>query len=356
MIEHAARTIADRRRAVAGHLNRCLPGLRWPSAGAGLVGLVPCLRCDRGPAELDTAAELAWCPSCRVRLDLRAYLEPAGWPWLPADEPAQQPAEPNRADVETLDRVYRFLLAELSLSDEHRDELLTRRGLGPETIDRIGFRTAPEQSWTVARAVARRFPSCWQAIPGLVGPPPRLACRPGGLLIPCRDFSGRIFALKRGATAAEREAGRPKYVFVTSAGRGGPGALARASLWLPPGWAYGPQAYTTVRLSEGELKSLILAERTGVPCLSTPAGIATLAAPSVQDGLLALRPRELLVCPDSDAFTKPALTRAVRAAFEELLRLGRQVGFCVYLETWQADLPPSQRQKGADDYLLARPA
>jgi hypothetical protein len=340
-------------------IDRYMPGVIQPEPGSGLR-LMGCMHCRQGLVELDPGHELAWCPTCRVSCELREYFESIGWAYPPewmlkAETKPVRVQEPARADLFTLFLVYQAILERLTLSDEHQAELTGRRGLRPETIRSIGFKTFAGQPWPLFADIAKHLPE-WPTVPGLVGPSPRLNCAPGGLLIPCRNFRGEIFALKRGATEAERAAGKPKYAFVSSASKGGPSALAMASLWLPPGWTYGIRKYPVVRITEGELKAAILAERTGVPTLSTPSGIGTLAADSVQDALLALRPRELLVCPDSDVFAKPKLAEKLKESVSELIRLGRQVGFKVYFESWQTELAPELRHKGADDFLLAEPA
>lgn len=355
-IDRLSKAIRHRQEMIEQWIDRYMPGVIQPEPGSGLR-LAGCLHCGQGLAELDPGHELAWCPTCRVSCELREYFERVGWPYPPEWMLGREegPKEPARADLQTLWVTYQHLLDRLTLSKEHRTELTGRRELSPESIARVGFKTSPQDSGTIVADIAKHLPE-WPTVPGLVGPSPRLNCAPGGLLIPCRNFRGEIFALKRGATEAERAAGKPKYAFVSSASKGGPSALAMASLWLPPGWTYGIRKYPVVRITEGELKAAILAERTGIPTLSTPSGIGTLAADSVQDALLALRPRELLVCPDADVFAKPKLAEKLKESVSELIRLGRQVGFKVYLESWQTELAPELRHKGADDFLLAQPA
>ncbi len=54
------------------------------------------------------------------------------------------PDAPEKADPETLDRVYRALLDELPLDDAHREDLL-RRGLTEDGIERGGYLSLPHR-------------------------------------------------------------------------------------------------------------------------------------------------------------------------------------------------------------------
>src|SRR5262249_10648195 len=134
--------------------------------------------------------------------------------------------EARRADPDTLDAVYSALLGRLTLGKAHR-EALHRRGLADDAIDRAGYRTLP--AWgrpRLARDRRGRFGDGLLRVPGFVvkeGPNgPYLTLRgPAGLVVPCRDQSGRVVALKvRRDDAGE---GAPRYAYCSSAGHGGPG-------------------------------------------------------------------------------------------------------------------------------------
>ena len=72
--------------ALVGWISETLPGANWPEAGSGMVAITRCLSCDAPEAAaIDTAcypAEVR-CQSCRLAVDLPAYLKAHGWPAPP---------------------------------------------------------------------------------------------------------------------------------------------------------------------------------------------------------------------------------------------------------------------------------
>ncbi|MBA2510433.1 MAG: hypothetical protein H0V28_03035, partial [Rubrobacteraceae bacterium] len=67
------------------------------------------------------------------------------------------PDAPEKADPETLDRVYGALLDILPLDGVHREDLL-RRGLTEDGVGRGGYRSLPQRDrYEAARAVVERF-------------------------------------------------------------------------------------------------------------------------------------------------------------------------------------------------------
>src|SRR5262249_36053852 len=136
-------------------------------------------------------------------------------------------------------------------------------------IDRARYRTLPGPGRPpIARELRERFGNQLARVPGFVvkeGKAGRyLTIRgPAGLIIPCRDGAGRIVALKVRRDDAGQ--GGPRYVYISSAGHGGPGPGAPAH--FPAGT---PEAAEVVRLTEGELKADVLWARTGLPTISVP--------------------------------------------------------------------------------------
>jgi hypothetical protein len=126
------------------------------------------------------------------------------------------------ADPDLRHRVYEHLLALLPLSDEHRQDL-RRRGLDDADIDRNGYRTL--ERFALNQAVGQIKQGFDDAtllgIPGFRRDRGRVRFMDiEGLLVPVRDLEGRLIALK------VRQGGGgsgPEYLWVSSAGDGGPG-------------------------------------------------------------------------------------------------------------------------------------
>jgi hypothetical protein len=260
----------------------------------------------------------------------------------PRPEPDLAPRtgpEPQRADADTLHAVYSALLARLTLGEAHR-EALRRRGLDDDAIQRAGYRTLPGQGRPrIARDLRECFTDRLLRVPGFVIKEGRLGRYltlrgPAGLLVPCRDRVGRIVALKVRRNDVGEDG--PRYVYVSSAGHGGPGP--GAPVHVPAGT---PQAAELVRLTEGELKADVVQARTGLPTVSVPGVSNWRPALAV---LKALGCKTVRLGFDADAWDKPAVARALSACAEALAK----AGFTVDLERWDA-----ADGKGLDDLLAA---
>ena len=307
----------------------------------------PCEVCGKGDW-CSRTTDRAWALCRRVdaggqrRLDragMEYWLHCLGEARLPPPEVPEE-LHPDRATVEDLDRVYRALLGDLTLSGAHREALL-RRGLDPEDIERGGYRSLLRRGRAeLARNLLQRFPKdLVLSVPGL-----RLAERngrqylsvggPPGLVVPVRDLAGHVVALK--VRRDEEDAG-PKYLYVSSAGHGGPGpgAPVQVPLRAAPGRDSEP-----VRVTEGELKADVATRRTGILTISVPGVSAWRSAIPV---LSELSPGQVLLAFDGDAATNPLVQRAAGETVSALT----DRGYDVVLETWDCSA------KGIDDALVA---
>jgi len=263
---------------------------------------------------------------------------------------AQRAAPPagaaERSAPDDLDRVYRSLLGRLAL--EARDgAALEARGLPAALVARGLYCSMPERGRAaLARAVlddqglerARRVPGIvyrtdpadpargWWSLAG-----------PVGIVVPVLDLEGRVVALKvRRRDPCEG----PRYVYLSSAGAGGPAALAAVHV---------PAAARDLRASgrplvitEGELKADVATALSGRPVVSLP-GVA-----NWRRGVELARAwgaRVVVVAFDADARTNPDVARHQR----DLLRALAADGFDARLWQW-----PPEAGKGLDDFLLAR--
>jgi len=260
-------------------------------------------------------------------------------PHFDSNVPVQSSPEPARADVETLSEVYTALLARLSLSELHRENL-QGRGLDDNAIEKCGFKTLRVQGRSrIVGDLRGFFGDKLLGVPGFIakhgrsGPYLTLSGS-AGLLVPCRDRVGRVMALKVRRDDAIQD--RPRYSYISSVDHGGPGP--GSPLHFPLGW---PEEAEVVRLIEGELKADIVQELTGLPTLSIPG--ASNWRPALHE-LKALGCKTVRLAFDVDASDNPIVARGLSACSDALA----EAGFAVQLERWcVAD------GKGLDDLLAA---
>lgn len=244
--------------------------------------------------------------------------------------------EVEPADATRRDLVYTRLLAKLTLSEKHKDNLCSR-GLKDEEIARGGYRSLPPNGREeVARTliedlgveVVGRVPGFREKKDGswaLAGA--------AGLVIPVRDLEKRIVALK---VRADREGNGPRYSYISSRGYGGPGPGAPVHVPLADGIDR-----SAVRITEGELKADIATALSGMLTISVPGVSSWREALPV---LRKLRARKIHLAFDADASTKKVVARAASEAFRAL----EKEGFEVVLESWSPE-----HGKGIDDLLCA---
>ena len=227
---------------------------------------------------------------------------------------------PQPAPADQLDRVYRELLSHLTLSPEHREQMLAR-GFTADQVEVLGVKTLDQAARQVAKRLAEMFPFLWQSVPGLYVKDGRPALGGWtGLLIPCKDLQGRIIALRIRADSSDA----PRYSWLSSERHGGPGPGAPLSWW--PGAGGQTEA---VRVTEGELKAALAALRTGIPTIACP-GVGLFGGNQVLDWLLELGAARVILTPDADFRTNPHVARAVCNAITRL----RSVPYPITVEIW----------------------
>lgn len=255
--------------------------------------------------------------------------------------------EPQRADPDTLHRVYKEIISELTLSPVHKENLI-KRGFSDAEILHREYRTLPERGRSrIAKKILQKFGSdICSKVPGLFvkkGDKGNYWTLAGaaGLLIPVRNRQGRIIALK---IRKDDPGDGPKYLYVTSVGRDsatadGPGPGNPVHFPLPP--ISGEEIKSgLVRITEGELKADIATALSGVFTISLP-GVS-----SWQRALTPLREMKVetvLLAFDADAAKNTNVARAQRLAAEAM----KNEGYTVKIETW------SDEYKGIDDALAA---
>jgi hypothetical protein len=255
----------------------------------------------------------------------------------PDPPPSPSGPAPERADPDTLHSVYSDLLARLTLTPSHRENL-RGRGLSDEEIDRRGYRTLPAQGRShIAADLRERFGDGVLCVPGIVtrereGRRYVTIAGAAGLLVPIRDVPQRIIALM-----VRRDDGgdRPRYTYLSSRKDGGPGPGSPCHL---PLGVTGP--CPTVRITEGALKADIAHSLTGLPTVGLPgAGNWRPVLPVLRDLIV----QTVRLALDADAVDKAPVARALGALAEGLA----VEGYGIELESW----PPPH--KGIDDALAA---
>lgn len=267
------------------------------------------------------------------------WLHAVGESTGPAPAVPDPPTRP-RASCLDLDRVYRTLLACLTLGDRHRQGLQAR-GLPAPTIQAGDYRSLPRLGRArLAAELAQRFPEdLLLSVPGFGIRPGQgrsylTLGGPAGLVVPVRNVDGLIVALK---VRRDDPGDGPKYLYVSSTSIGGPGPGAPVHVPLrqvaaAPG--------DVVRVTEGELKADAATHLSGMLTLSVP-GVS--AWRGVLPVLAHLGPKRVQLAFDADMATNPSVARAA----DETAKAVESEGYPVVLESWDRLLA-----KGVDDALV----
>lgn len=259
--------------------------------------------------------------------------------------PSAPLAEPDR-----LDTVLRALLRHeaLALRAAHRENLLGR-GLAAAAISANGYATMPADyrpRTQALRDVAERVGDL-SGVPGAYVNANRYGRYPAlssaaGLLVPVRDYAGRIRGAQVRPDRKPEDGG--KYRWVSSSGKeAGTGSGA------PLHWSRAGDPAGVLYIVEGGLKADLVAHFTGCRALGFP-GVNPAVGLRVREELEAVgwdRARPLVLAPDQDFRTKPNVRRGWVALGTELAR----AGYRVEVASWPVNA--QGEPKGPDDALQA---
>ncbi len=148
-----------------------------------------------------------------------------------AETPKRKPVEETPiADVHIRNKTYTALFAMLTLSKEHREHLLTVRGLTDEQIEHLGYKSVPP--FYLCRPLTEKLLQKGYQLEGVPGFYQKdghwtvlFASRMAGILIPCRDMERNICACQiRLDTPLKNDDDPPdkdgaKYIWLSSAGK-----------------------------------------------------------------------------------------------------------------------------------------
>ncbi len=255
---------------------------------------------------------------------------------LPLALPAREPAS-----IEVLDRAYRALLSVLVLSGEHREHLLSR-GLSAAQVAALGYRTMPKAGRTHISARVTAVAGEVAGVPGfylykegvwcLAGPP--------GILVPVRDFEGRVHGAQIRRTG---EIEGPRYVWLSSQGddrrpRVG-GTPAKATYHV----ARAGSTPGRVWITEGPIKADISAMLLGEAVIAVP-GVNAWEGSGLLDALKKHSVAEATIAFDADL----AANKWVARSAWKLHRALRRAGITTQFAAWSLE-----DGKGLDDLLVA---
>lgn len=243
---------------------------------------------------------------------------------------------PTEAQLTERHAAYEALLGELRLAPLGREELALR-GLDPDDMEAVGYRSIGRLE-ELDRALAalervdlgvdlRQVPGFWRGKDDRLTFSAWTEC----LIVPVRDHTGRIVALKIRPPEPGRAGG--KYFYASSRSHGGPPAFASAHVSTLAAPA------EVVRITEGEIKADAATVLSGVRTISVP-GVQAWSKAIPALSRLEPQPKTILVAFDQDG--NEITQNSADALVRELFRRGYRVS----KECW---LP--EHGKGIDDVL-----
>ena len=346
------------------HMADIIPliGIPYPPGGRSSY-YIPCPKCDDGPRKkhlnINLVKDVFRCPRCgfhggvfdlyasytgtdrsHVRKELleRLRMRDSGYKAGMKEENPKPPVhiqteECPLACIDTRHEAYSALLEKLSLASDHRENLLAR-GLSPEEIDRLVYRSTPVVG---LKAFAGQLASDGLSLSGVPG---FYRAEDGswslnheyrGILIPVRDPKGRI----QGLQIRRDNAARRKFRWVSSAGKKD-GHRAE-------GWTHlAGKPQKEMILTEGPMKADVIAYLTGRAVLAVP-GVNALA--QLEKTLRYLKENgveHIMTAFDMDFLKNPHVKNGYRELTCLLSAMGCRFG--TYL--WDPGY------KGLDDYVL----
>lgn len=338
------------------HMMDIIPliGIPYPPSGRSSYN-IPCPCCDDSPRQkhlnINLAKDVFRCPRCGFSggvFDLYAH-----YSGLPRDsvrdaliERLNVQGNTQRTtatkvtvvpecpptDIDARHATYTALLAKLSLASDHRQNLLSR-GLSPEEIDRLGYRTTPVIGMAAIAKQLQYEGYYLSGVPGfyrMENGTWTFISESRGILIPVRDMEGRV----QGLQIRRDNVTRRKFRWVSSIGK--PDGC-KAEGWIHISGSIRP----TIILIEGPMKADIVHFLTGQTVVAV-AGVNTLA--QLEPVLTTMR--EGGVCRIMTAFDMDMLTNPhVQNGYNNLTGILDSAGFAYGTYVWDP------KYKGLDDYV-----
>jgi hypothetical protein len=236
------------------------------------------------------------------------------------------------ADVDTRNATYTALLNKLSLSSDHRENLIAR-GLTEQMIAEKYYRTSPAVG---LRTIAKQLQGDGYYLSGVPGfyrddsGQWTFADTKRGILIPVRDIQGRIQGMQVRRDNAERR----KFRWISSSERQD-GCKAE-------GWTHlAGNVREQILLIEGPLKADVVNYLTGLTVLSVPGVNSLTQLQATLTELMALGLKRVMTCFDMDMMKNFHVQSGYQALLQMLDGMGLEFG--TYL--W------NPYYNGLDDYI-----
>jgi len=236
-------------------------------------------------------------------------------------------------DIDVRDATYRALLSRLTLSTDHRMNLLSR-GLTADIIDQKMYKTTPVAG---TKAIAKQLLSDGHYLAGIPGfyrnnedKQWTFIQNQRGILIPVRDLQGRIQGLQVRCDNVKRR----KFRWVSSS--------ERLDGCHAEGWVHVAGAIRDqVLLIEGHMKADIVHHLTGQTVISIPGVNALSHLESVLVQLKKLGVKKIMTAFDMDFLSNPN----VRNAYNNLVWMIQKIGILFGTYLWNPEF------NGLDDYV-----
>ena len=327
-----------------------LLGLPTPPAGKSSYN-IPCPCCEDKPKgkhlNINLRKDVFRCPRCGFSggvLDLYAFyakiprekaleelLDRKAKIFRPQQARLPAVEENPLTGVEERHATYTALLQSLTLASDHRENLLSR-GLSPEEIHRLGYKTTPVLGFSSLAKRLREKGLYLAGVPGFYKNQSQWTLKiPGrGILIPVRDVQGQIQGLQVRLDNVEKR----KFRWLSSNGlEEGCGAKTWVHLAGEP--------RPLVLLTEGPMKADVIHFLTGQTVLAV-AGVNSLSQlRPVLEELRAVGMEKVMTAFDMDYLVNPH----VENGQENLAALLDQLKIPYGTYLWDP------RYKGLDDYI-----
>lgn len=236
------------------------------------------------------------------------------------------------ADIDIRHRTYTALLSKLSLSADHQENLLGR-GLTSDEIVWLGYKTTPIIGMEEIAKQLQREGCLLPGVPGFYRNESgtwRFVQTQRGILIPVRDYQGRIQGLQ-----IRRDNSRKRKFRWVSSNEKKDGCHAEG--WTHLAGSPAPR----ILLTEGPMKADVIHRLTGMTVLAVP-GVNALA----QLELTLIKLQESGIEEIKTAFDMDfAMNPHVQIGYQKLLELLAQMKFRFGTYIWDA------AYKGLDDYV-----
>ena len=293
-----------------------------------------CPRCGFSGGIFDLYAYYARIPRENVREALIARLDVRGE--IPELKMPEQNflTESPLMDIDARSATYEALLDQLTLASDHRANLISR-GLPLDALPRLGYKTTPAVG---TAAIAKRLLADGHYLTGVPGfyredVQWKFVHEARGILIPVRDFRGRI----QGLQIRRDNVSRRKYRWVSSAGREDGCA---AETWVHCAGEPAPE----VILTEGALKADIVHALTGRTVIAVAGVNALNHLEPVLHELRSHGTEKIMTAYDMDFLTNPH----VQSGYEHLAATLNRIGLRYGTYVWDP------AHKGLDDFVAAR--